>query len=43
MANKKSNINDFKDRMSSPFVGVRIDKNGKPLKATRKKRTSKKK
>ena len=30
MAGKKSNINDFKNRMTSPVVGVRIDpKTGK--------------
>lgn len=33
MAEKKSNINDFKNRFNSPVVGVRIDpKTGKPIK-----------
>lgn len=36
MASKKSNINDFKNRMTSPVVGVRIDpKTGKPLKKSK--------
>ena len=33
MAKKQTSINDFKNRMESPFVGVRIDpKTGKTIK-----------
>lgn len=33
MAEKKSSIGDFKNRMSSPVVAIRIDpKTGKPIK-----------
>lgn len=32
MATKKTDIKDYKDRMSSPIGAIRIDKNGKPIK-----------
>lgn len=31
MAATKRNINDYKNRMSSPIGAVRIDKNGNPI------------
>ena len=36
MAKKKTNIDDYKNRMTSPVIAVRIDpKTGKPLKNKR--------
>ena len=35
---RKSNINDYKDRMTCPVGITRLDKNGKPLKKSTKKR-----
>ena len=33
MAKKGYTIDDYKDRMTCPIAGERIDKNGKPIKA----------
>ena len=36
MATKRNSINDYKNRMTSPIGAIRVDKNGRPIKSTKK-------
>ena len=39
---RKTTIDDFKDRLTSPINAIRVDKNGRPLKRSSSRSKSKK-